>query len=246
MNNERLYGLLDITSLGDLDNPSNIAQWTRRIAKVCLETEGRFRPAAICVYAPLLGAAREGLGNLSIPLAAVAGNFPSGKSDLKLKSMETLRAIDAGANEIDWVIDRGAALYSKGESVIQEVQAAREACGPVPLKVIFETGQIDDEHFLFDLACKALNAGADFLKTSTGKIPIGATEAAARVLCSAIKHTNASAGFKASGGIRDQSTALRYIQIFETITGKPAQPASFRIGASALAMELVLAAGISG
>ncbi|MBM3171914.1 MAG: deoxyribose-phosphate aldolase [Bacteroidetes bacterium] len=245
MNNERLYGLLDITSLGDLDNPSNIAQWTRRIAKVCLETEGRFRPAAICVYAPLLGAAREGLGNLSIPLAAVAGNFPSGKSDLKLKSMETLRAIDAGANEIDWVIDRGAALYSKGESVIQEVQAAREACGPVPLKVIFETGQIEDEHFLFDLACKALNAGADFLKTSTGKIPIGATEAAARVLCSAIKHTNASAGFKASGGIRDHGAALRYVSIYETMVGKPATPSSFRLGASTLAIELLRFEGIS-
>jgi deoxyribose-phosphate aldolase len=246
MDYQRLYGLLDITSLGDLDSEKSISAWTSQIAKVGHQTEGKFLPAAICVYAPLLRAAKQGLGEIRIPLAAVTGNFPSGKAELELKIEETKRAIDAGAMEIDWVIDRGAAILSHGESVFYEIQKAREACGRNVLKVIFETGQIEDENLLRAMAEFALDAGADFLKTSTGKIPTGATESAAQVLCSAISHKNPSAGFKASGGIRDLSTALRYIQIFETITGKPAQPTSFRIGASALAMDLVLAAGISG
>lgn len=245
MNYERLYGLLDITALGDLDNSKSITDWTRGIAHVCRATDQRFMPAAICVYAPMIRAAKAGLEDLSIPLAAVTGNFPSGKAELDLKAMETRRAVDAGANEIDWVIDRGAALYSGGESVFEEVQIARSACGPVPLKVILESGQIEDDALLYDMACLALAAGADFLKTSTGKAAVGATEHAARILCTAIATTKPLAGFKASGGIRDQETAERYVRIFETLTGKPAGASSFRIGASALATQLIKAAGIS-
>jgi len=241
---QRLYGLLDITSVGDLDTEKSISAWTGRIAKVGHQTDGRFLPAAICVYAPLLRAARKGLGEFAVPLAAVTGNFPSGKAELGLKAEETKRAIDAGAHEIDWVIDRGAALYSLGESVYEEVQTAREACGTAALKVIFETGQIQDKNVLNAMAGFALDAGADFLKTSTGKIPIGATEEAAHILCSAINLKKNRAGFKASGGIRDQETALRYLEIYETLTGNPAQSSSFRIGASALAIEILREAGI--
>jgi deoxyribose-phosphate aldolase len=245
MKDERLYGLLDITALGDLDTPISILNWTAEIARVCRATEGRFMPAAICVYAPLLEAARKGIQDLPIPLAAVAGNFPSGKAEPSLKSIETRRAIDAGANEIDWVIDRGAALFSQGKSVFEEVCIAREACGPIPLKVILESGQIEDEALLYNMACYALAAGADFLKTSTGKIPKGATELAAQIFCTAIAKTNPTAGLKVSGGIRDRETAVRYLDIFESQTGKTAHSGSFRIGASALANDLLRSAGIA-
>ena len=135
------------------------------------------------------------------------------------------------------VIDRGAAIYSNGESIFQEVQAARQACGIANLKVIFETGQIENEKLLYTMACNALDSGADFLKTSTGKIQVGATEMAATILCTAIKDKKPGAGFKASGGIRNQETAFRYLEIYETILGKPAIPSTFRIGASTLAVS---------
>lgn len=240
MKDEQIFGLLDITSLDDLDTESGIRQWSQKIARVSEASEGQFKPAAICVYSTLIKAAKEGIGGLPIPLAAVTGNFPSGKAEIGLKVDETKRAIDAGAQEIDWVVDRGAAIESDGESVYEEVRFAREACGLASLKVILESGQIQNQDLLLKMANQALLGGANFLKTSTGKIPVGATRSAVQVFCSALKsQPKSSAGIKVSGGIRDKQTALEYISLVEKELNWDIAPATFRIGASSLAGELL-------
>lgn len=240
MKEDQIFALLDITSLGDLDAQSGIRRWCEKIARISEGSEGQFQPAAICVYATLLKAAKQGIGGLPIPLAAVTGNFPSGKAELGLKVDETKRAIDAGANEIDWVVDRGAAIESAGTSVYEEVCIAREACGHVQLKVILESGQIQDQVLLLNMANQALLGGADFLKTSTGKIPEGASMSAVQIFCSALKsQPNSSAGIKVSGGIRDKKSALDYISRVETELNWDISAANFRIGASSLAGELL-------
>jgi deoxyribose-phosphate aldolase len=235
-----VYSLLDITSLGDLDSPNQVTEWSSFIAKRFEESNKTLKPAAICVYAPLVKAAAKACKIMDVPLAAVTGNFPSGKAPVALKIEETKYAIAEGATEIDLVIDRGACHETNGKSVFIEVDAIRNAFPEIPLKVILESGQFESLTLLEAAANEALNAGATMLKTSTGKIPQGASPEAASLFCRLIaeqhKKGNTTVGFKASGGVRSLETALQYIEIFNRYVGSEKLSNSYlRIGASALA-----------
>jgi len=235
-----VYSLLDITSLGDLDSEKQIETWSTGIAKRFEDSNQSLKPAAICVYAPLVKAAEKACRTMNIPLAAVTGNFPSGKAPVALKVEETKYAIAQGATEIDLVIDRGACYESNGKSVFEEVNAIRNAFPDIPLKVILESGQFNSMDLLEAAANLALDAGATMLKTSTGKIEQGASPEAAALFCRLIaerhKNGNTTFGFKASGGIRSMDTALQYIEIFNRYVGSDKLANThFRIGASALA-----------
>ncbi len=241
---ERLYATLDITTLNDLDSPANVREWSRRIQRVAERTGRRLVPAAICVYATHVEAAKEVFGPMGIPVASVAGNFPSGKASIPLKVHEVSAAVLRGADEIDLVIDRGLLLEQGPQACFKEVQAVRGICAGKVLKVILESGQIADPLLLGETAHAVLEAGADFLKTSTGKSDLGATPTAAAIFCRALniweKAHGEQRGFKASGGIRTLEDAQTYMDIYLAETGRDhIDAAHFRIGASGLANAVI-------
>ena len=225
---------LDLTSLNDADAPADIE-------RLCRRAQGPFGAvAAVCVWPRLAGLARSLLPP-HIAVAAVA-NFPAGGSDLQRALRDSGEIVAAGAQEVDVVLP-----YRDLAAAPALLAAVRRACEGLTLKVILETGALQDVA-LIHRACRiALDAGADFLKTSTGKTPVGATPAAARVLLQAIA-ADASAssrvGFKAAGGVRSVADAGLYAALVRDILGPAALgPRRFRIGASALLddIEAILA-----
>ena len=227
---------LDLTSLNAADAPADIE-------RLCRRAQGRFGTvAAVCVW-PRFAALARSLLPPSIAVAAVA-NFPDGGSDIQRALRDTGEIVDAGAQEVDLVLP-----YRDLDAAPALVAAVRRASAGLRLKVILETGALQHEAPI-GRACRiALDAGADFLKTSTGKTPVSATPAAATLLLTAIaQHETASsrAGFKAAGGIRTVADAALYIALVAEILGADAlQPSRFRLGASGLLddIEAVLSGG---
>jgi deoxyribose-phosphate aldolase len=223
---------LDLTSLGEDDTPARAAELARRAATPFGP------PAALCVYPELILAARIGLARAGIAEVAVATvvNFPDGAADPLRVERETRRALAAGADEIDLVFPWRAFMAGDQMLVMDVVQAAVARCaGRAVLKLILESGAFADSGALRAAAELGIAAGADFLKTSTGKTDIGATPAAARILLQAIADSGRAIGFKVSGGVRALSEALAYIALVRQYLGDAAlQPARFRVGASAL------------
>lgn len=239
----RLIACVDLTSLNEQDDEHTI----RRLASLADTAGGRV--AALCTWGRLVPCARAALGNLDIPVAAVA-NFPGGAADAGAAAAETLAAVAAGAREIDVVFPYRALLGGDKNSGLRLVQACRDACaGTVKLKVILETGQLRDAPKIREAAQIAIDGGADFLKTSTGKTEPGATLEASGVLIEALAAQPARpqpVGLKVSGGIRALSQARVYLEQYEQRFGPgSARPDNFRIGASALLRELLGAAGVS-
>lgn len=227
---------LDLTSLNAADAPADIERLCRRAQGPCGTA------AAVCVW-PRFAALARSLLPPSIAVAAVA-NFPDGGSDLERALRDTGEIVDAGAQEVDLVLP-----YRDLDAAPALVAAVRRASAGLRLKVILETGELKDEAPIVRACRIALDAGADFLKTSTGKTPVSATPAAARWLLTAIaQHATASsrAGFKAAGGIRTVADAAVYIALVAEILGADAlQPSRFRLGASGLLddIEAVLGGG---
>jgi deoxyribose-phosphate aldolase len=225
---------LDLTSLDETDSASDIE-------RLCRRATGRFgATAAVCVW-PRRAALARSLLPPQVAVAAVA-NFPHGGSDIERAVRDTGEIVDAGAQEVDVVMP-----YRDLAAAPALLAAVRRSCAGLTLKVIVETGALQDEATIRRACRIALDAGADFLKTSTGKTPVGATPAAARWLLQAIAD-DASArprvGFKPAGGIRSVADAGVYIALVQEILGPTAvNPARFRIGASSLldAIEAVLA-----
>lgn len=202
--------------------------------------------AAVCVYPVWIKQAKEYLQNTSIAVASVATGFPAGATFAEVKKLETKLAIEAGADEIDMVISRGQLLMGHYDFVQNEIKEIKELVGSKILKVILETGELKDEQIISKAAFLAMEAGADFIKTSTGKINPAATIASSTIMMEAIKayhtRTGKKIGFKPAGGIRTATDALTYLSLVrEILSDEWLNPSLFRIGASSLTLNLAKA-----
>lgn len=232
----RLLPLLDLTSLGEGDTPG-------QIEALCASARtAHGAPAAICIYPEHVTTARKAVQGTSMKVASVV-NFPDGSSDAGRVARETKRAIAAGADEIDMVLPYAA--LKRGEPAVAEaaVHACREACGDaVALKLIIESGELATPDFIREGCAIGLAAGVDFLKTSTGKVPVNATPEAAAAMLEAIAQSGGRCGFKAAGGIRTLDDAQLYLDLAAARLGRDwIDPTHFRIGASALFGEITRA-----
>ncbi|HUN28868.1 MAG TPA: deoxyribose-phosphate aldolase [Alphaproteobacteria bacterium] len=201
--------------------------------------------AAVCVYPNLVPVAKESLRGTSVKVASVATAFPSGLSSLEVKLADTAAALESGADEIDMVIDRGAFLSGDEGSVFAEIVAVKELCGRAHLKVILETGELGTYDNIRRASDLALEAGADVIKTSTGKVGTNATFPTALVMCEAIRdfarRTGERRGLKVAGGVRTTKQALTYLVIVKETLGEAwLSPERFRIGASSLLDDLLM------
>jgi deoxyribose-phosphate aldolase len=205
----------------------------------------------VCVYPNLVPVAKDALQGTGVHVASVATAFPSGLSSLEVKLADTQAAIDAGADEIDMVIDRGAFLEGRHQDVFDEIVAVKQVCAAarsaqvVHLKVILETGELGTYDNIRRASDLALEAGADFIKTSTGKVGTNATFPVAVTMCEAIRdytrRTGRRAGLKVAGGCRTTKQALTYLVIVkETLGEQWLDPDLFRIGASSLLDDLLM------
>jgi deoxyribose-phosphate aldolase len=233
----RLLPLVDLTSLNEADDAATIV----KLAGLAHTPAGRV--AALCTWGRLVAVARAALRDSDIAVAAVA-NFPAGSADIEAAAAETAAAVAAGANEVDVVFPYREFLAGRPATGLQLVRACRTACGHrALLKVILETGQIAEPERIRRAAEIAIEGGAQFLKTSTGKTEPGATPDAAAALLAVIGDAASRGlqiGFKASGGIRSIEQAQSYLQLYENRFGADsARPENFRIGASALIHELL-------
>lgn len=233
----RLLGMIDLTSLNEDDTPA-------RIEALCQLADTPFgAPAAVCVYPEYVVLARrtlDGLGLAGVPVAGVA-NFPDGGADPDRVLRECRRLRSAGAGEVDVVLPYRALQAGDLDAYQRVAEASRRATGDGILKCILESGLLTDEQ-LQVAGSLALAAGADFIKTSTGKAHAHASLAAAERMLGCVRDCGRVAGFKASGGIRTVEDAMAYLELAERVLGQPTLDARrFRIGASAL-FENVLAA----
>jgi deoxyribose-phosphate aldolase len=242
---QRVLPLIDLT---DLDENADEAA----IEKLCAKAKTPFGPvAAICVFPRFVPLCKERLAGSTVRIAAVA-NFPAGAPDVDAAAAETAAAIAAGADEIDLVFPYRAFLAGDRETGKRMVRAARQACrgragGAALLKVILETGQLGDAAAIRLAAGDAIDAGADFVKTSTGRTEPGATLQAAQAMLEAIaaaRRRRIWAGFKASGGIRTLAEATPYLGLADRLLGAEfVGPATFRFGASRLLDDVLRAIG---
>jgi deoxyribose-phosphate aldolase len=237
----RLISLTDVTSLNESDDATSVH------ALSVLARAAPVEPAAVCIWARWIPVARAALQGTGIPVCAVA-NFPSGAAAPDLAAAETAAAVSAGAAEVDVVFPYRAMLAGESHVGLTLVRGCREACGAhALLKVILETGQLGSAGNIRQAAEIAIDGGAHFLKTSTGKTQPAATPEAADILLEVIEaaaRRGLSVGFKASGGIRTIDDALVYLTLFEQRFGAGSASArNFRIGASGLFKELMTAAG---
>lgn len=221
---------MDLTSLNDTDTEADVA-------RLCHRAQGELGPvAAVCVWPRLAAFARAHLPP-SIGVAAVA-NFPQGNTDVHAAVQDALQIVQAGAQELDLVLPYRALMAGDEDAVVALLQAVRQACPDLILKVILETGELTTPALITRASQLSLDAGADFLKTSTGKTPVHATPEAARLMLQAISdHSTAHSrvGFKASGGIRRVADAAVYAALTAEILGASAlNPQRFRVGASSL------------
>jgi deoxyribose-phosphate aldolase len=236
--------MIDLTTLEGADTPG-------RVRSLCAQA---MRPdpdhpevppvAAVCVYPDLAGVAVERLRGSGVVVAAVATAFPSGRSSLPVKLADTALAVDAGAGEIDMVIDRGAFLTGRYGQVYDEIVAVKGACGRAHLKVILETGELAGYDDVRRASWLALLAGADVIKTSTGKISPAATLPVVQVMLQAVRDwhrtTGEFRGVKAAGGIRTAKDAVRHLVAVNEVAGPEwLTPDLFRFGASSLLNDLL-------
>lgn len=238
-----ILSCIDLTTLEGSDN-------SEKIIKVCetarsFSSQGSDVPnvAAVCFYPPFIKLAREELAGTGIRVASVAAGFPSGQLPLSLKVAEVTFAVAEGADEIDIVISRGKLIANKCHEVYEEVFALKEACRQAELKVILETGELETVHRIRKACEISLKAGADFLKTSTGKITPAATPEAFLIMLHSIdefhKKTGRKVGIKAAGGIADADEAIKYYQLVKQVLGEEwLTNKLFRIGASRLAQKV--------
>ncbi|WP_341927655.1 deoxyribose-phosphate aldolase [Nocardioides psychrotolerans] len=201
--------------------------------------------AAVCVYPDMVGVAKEVLGDSGVNVAAVATAFPSGRAALDIKLADTRDAVEAGADEIDMVIDRGAFLSGHYLQVFDEIVAVKEACGPAHLKVIFETGELQTYDNVRRASWLAMMAGGHFIKTSTGKVQPAATLPVTMIMLEAVRDfreaTGQMVGVKPAGGIRTGKDAIKYLVMVNEVAGPDwLDPDWFRFGASTLLNELLM------
>lgn len=234
----QLVSFLDLTSLGDDNTIADIRALCHRAQQPLPDNPG-IRVAAVCTWARFATEVVSDLKETGIAVAVVAGGFPEPLDDRASRLREIERAIAEGANEIDAVIEKGAALSGDWQVVYEDIVAVRKACGHARLKVILATGALADSQVIAKAASVCLEAGADFLKTSTGREAVNATIPAGIVLARAIREhyakTGRRAGIKPAGGIRKVEQALEWVGFVRSELGEDwLSPEVFRIGASSL------------
>lgn len=238
-----ILSAIDLTTLSGTDRPQVITDLCKKATKFENSKLNTKNVAAVCVYPPFVHQCKTLLQNTNINVASVAGAFPSGQSPLAIKVEEVKYAIDAGADEIDMVISRGKFLDGDFEQVELEIATIKKACGKAHLKVILETGELATAGNIWRASHLAIQNGADFIKTSTGKIEPAATLEAFYVMLDAIKihhkSTGVKIGIKPAGGISDSETALKYYIVLEHVLGEEwIDNTLFRFGASRLADDV--------
>ena len=237
--------MIDLTTLEGKDTPGKVKQMCYKAAHLHDQYPDLPTVAAVCVYPSMVKIAHEALTGSNIQIASVATAFPSGQSTLEIKLKDTKFAVDQGATEIDMVISRGKFLSGEYNFVFDEICAVKEACGKARLKVILETGELITLENVRKASDLAIHAGADFIKTSTGKIQPAATMQVTYVMLMAIKdHFNATGkmvGMKPAGGISTAKLALHNLVMVNEILGpKWLDKEWFRFGASSLANDILM------
>ncbi len=237
--------MVDLTTLEGADTAGKVRHLCAKA--VCPAPEMPEIPsvAAICVYPSLVATARAALAGSGVRTASVAAGFPAGQVSLEAKLRDTEDAVGAGADEIDMVISREAFLAGDDTRVMREIVAVKERCGDAHLKVILETAEIGSYDHVRHASLLAMEAGADFIKTSTGKAASGATPGVCLVMLEAIRdyteRTDRVVGFKAAGGVSTSKAALhRLVLVKETLGDEWLTPERFRIGASSVLNDLLM------
>ena len=237
--------MVDLTTLEGMDTPSKVRQLCQKARYMHTPLPNLPTVAAVCVYPSMVQTAKQELEGTSISIASVATAFPSGQTILKSRLEEIRFAIDKGADEVDMVISRGKFLGGEYEAVFDEIARAKEICGKVHLKVILETAELATLDQVRRASEISMVAGADFIKTSTGKAKTGATQPATLVMLHAIRdyytRTKQKIGIKVAGGISDSITAIRYlVMVKETLGADWLSPHLFRFGASSLTNDILM------
>ena len=240
-----ILSMIDLTTLEGQDTPGKVQQLSQKAIHLHDAMPGLPHVAAVCVYPTMVGVAREALGDIDINVASVATAFPSGQAPLSVKLDDTRMAVADGADEIDMVISRGEFLSGNYGMVFDEILAVKEACGDAHLKVILETGELGTLDRVRRASELAMHAGADFIKTSTGKIQPAATMQVTLVMLQAIRdyyyETGRMVGMKPAGGISTAKLAVHYlVMLRETLGNAWMTPEWFRFGASSLANDVLM------
>ncbi|HET9517784.1 MAG TPA: deoxyribose-phosphate aldolase [Actinoplanes sp.] len=237
--------LVDLTTLEGADTPGTVRALSAKARQPDPTDPSCPAVAAVCVYPAMVAVAAAALAGSAVRVAAVATGFPAGQVPLAVKLADTRAAVAAGAAEIDMVISRGAFLAGRYDTVFDEIVAVKQAAGPAHLKVILETGELGTYDNVRRAAWLAMYAGADFIKTSTGKVPNAATLPVTLVMLEAVRdfraRTGRQVGVKPAGGIRTTKDAISYlVAVLETVGTDWLDPAWFRFGASSLLDDLLL------
>jgi deoxyribose-phosphate aldolase len=240
--------MIDLTTLEGKDTAGKVKQMCYKALHLADDIEGLPTVAAVCVYPNHVKTAKKALQGSSVKIASVATAFPSGNSSRKIKLEDVKIAVTNGADEVDMVISRGEFLAGNYNFVFDEIAAIKEACGTARLKVILETGELSTLDNVRKASDIAIHAGADFIKTSTGKIQPAATMPVTLVMLQAIKdyydETGIMIGMKPAGGISTSKQALQYlVMLYETLGEKWMTNEWFRFGASSLANDILLQLG---
>lgn len=237
--------MVDLTTLEGADTDGKVRNLCRKAVLPDPEIPDTPTAAAVCVYPDKAAVAVEEVAGSGVKVAAVATAFPAGRSSLEVKLADTTMAVEAGVDEVDMVIDRGAFLEGNYGRVYDEIRAVKQACGPARLKVILETGELATYDNVRRASWLALLAGGDFIKTSTGKISPAATLPVTHVMLQAVKDwqriTGEQRAVKPAGGIRTAKDAIRYLVAVKEVAGTEwLDPYWFRFGASSVLNDLIM------
>jgi len=237
--------MVDLTTLEGADTPGKVRSLCAKARRPDPDDLSTPQVAAVCVYPDRVAVAAEELAGTGIGIASVATAFPSGRSSMAIKLADTRLAIESGATEVDMVIDRGAFLAGEYGRVYDEIAAVKAECGAIRLKVILETGELATYDNVRRASWLAMLAGADFIKTSTGKISPAATLPVIHVMLQAVRDWRAATGqqiaVKPAGGIRTAKDAIRFLVAVHEVAGPEwLDPFYFRFGASSLLSDLIM------
>jgi deoxyribose-phosphate aldolase len=237
--------MVDLTTLEGADTPGQVRALASKALRPDPADTSCPQVAAVCVYPDMVATAKRVVGDSGVNIAAVATAFPSGRAAMDIKLADTADAVEAGADEIDMVIDRGAFLAGHYLQVFEEIVQVREASGSAHLKVIFETGELQTYDNVRRASWLAMMAGAHFIKTSTGKVQPAATLPVTLVMLEAVRDwrqaTGQLVGVKPAGGIRTAKGAVKYLVMVNEVAGPDwLDPDWFRFGASTLLNDLLM------
>jgi deoxyribose-phosphate aldolase len=239
----RALSLMDLTTLNDDDTDVRVAELCRRAAGPA------GRVAAVCVYPRFVALAKKTLREQGSPevLVATVSNFPDGAGDVERALEETRQAVSFGADEVDVVFPYRSLMAGDADLGARLVTACKQVCGSSKLKVIIESGELSSPELIRQASSIAIMAGADFIKTSTGKVPVNATLESARIMLEAIRASGRDCGFKAAGGVKLATEAAEYLALADSIMGPDwVSPARFRFGASSLLADLEATLAVAG